>query len=170
MPSSQHAAAPSGNTHNQSSSAGPVTVSTNGQLSNDDGSTRDFGKVQIMGFRPGRPAPGSVCDFPFALVVVEVPPSWTGDMHNLMGQPLVKGVPVVVVGEAVNAKPVVSGLCDIVQEEITVMNLLLYNTSRKIGSYSMAENQMCILSRDVVPGPKLPRHLSYVEATWFGTF
>ena len=50
----------------------------------------------------------------------------------------------VVVGEAVNVKPVVSGLCNIVQEEITVINLLLYKTSRKIGSCGMAENMMCI--------------------------
>ena len=133
-----------------------ITVSTNGQLSSEDGSTRDYGKVEIMGLRPGMPVPGSICDIPCALVVVEVPSAWTGDMHNLIGQQLVKGVPVVVVGEAVNVKPVVSGLCDIVQGEITVINLLLYNTSRKIGNYSMAENLMCILSCNFVPAKCAP--------------
>ena len=71
--------------------------------------------------------------------------------------------------EAANVKHLVSGLCDIVQEEITVVTLLSYNTCRKIGSYSMAENMMCILRQDVVPSPNFPGYLSYVEATWCGT-
>ena len=101
-----------------------------------------------MGLRPGMPVPGSICDVPFAMVVVEVPSPWTGDMHNLIGQELVKRVPVSVGGEAVNVKHVVSGLRDIVQEEIAVIDLLLYNTRSKIGNYSMAKNLMCILSHD----------------------
>ena len=149
--------------------AGLVIVSTIGQLSSDYGSAGDFGKVQIMGLRAGMPNPGPVCDIPFALVVVEVPPSWTCDMHNLIEQQLVKGVPVVVVGEAVDVKPVVRGLRNIVQEESTVINLLLYNTSCKIRRYIMAEKMMCILSHDAILGPKLHWYLSYVEATWFGT-
>ena len=139
-------------------------MSTNGQLSSEDGSTRDYGKVEIMGLRQGMPVPVSICDVPFAMVVVEVPSAWTGDMHHLIGQHVVKGAPVVVVGEVVNVKLVVSGLCDIVQEEIAVIILLLYNTSRKIGNYSMAENLMYILSRDLVPGPKFPRYFGYINA------
>ena len=58
-----------------------------------------------------------------------------------------------VMGEAVNVKPMVSGLRDFVEEDIAVINLLLYNKSRKIGSYNMAKNLMCLLSRDAMPGP-----------------
>ena len=75
----------------------------------------------------------------------------------------------VVVGGAMNVKHAVSGCGGIVQEDITVINLLLYSISRKIGSYSMAETMMCILSCDAVPSPKFPRHLSYVVAPWSGT-
>ena len=69
--------------------AGLVTVNTNGQLSSGDGSTRDFGNVQIMGLRSGTPVLWFVCDIPYSVVVVEVSPSWTGDMHNLIGQQMV---------------------------------------------------------------------------------
>ena len=52
----------------------------------------------------------------------------------------------------------VSGLRDIVHEEMNVVNLLLYDTSRKIGNYSMAVSMTCILTHDAVPGPKFPRY------------
>ena len=94
--------------------------------------------------------------------------AWIGDMHNLIGQQLVKVVPVLV-GGAVNIKPVVSDSHDFVQEEITIINLLLYTTSGKIGSYSMPAKMKCILSRDVVLGAKVPNFSICVEATWFGT-
>ena len=58
--------------------------------------------MQIMGLKPGMPFPGFACDIPFAPVVVEIPPSRYSDMHSLIVQQVAKGVPVVVVGEAVN--------------------------------------------------------------------
>ena len=156
-------------TINCDSSNGLVTLGTNGQLSSHDGSTKDFGKEQIMNLRPGMPSPGSVRDIPFALVAVEVLSSWTGNMHNLIGQPLGKGVLVVVLGEAVNVKSLVDGMHVMVQDEVTIVNILLYNASRKVASYRAAENVLCISSGDGVPGRKFPRYLRYVEATWAGS-
>ena len=72
-----------------------------------------------MGLRPRVPVPWYVSDIPFVLAVVEVPPAWKWDMHNLIGQLLVKEVSVVVVG--VNVKPVVASFRDLVQEEIVVL-------------------------------------------------
>ena len=155
-------------TVNVDASASLVTVSTTGRVSTEDGSTREFDKVQILGLRPGVLVPGSIADIPFALALVEVPPAWTGDMQNSIGQLLVKGLPVIVVGDAVNAKPVVISFCDLVQEEITVINLPLFNTRRKIGSFRMAENQLCVLARELPSAVKFPRYLSFVEGSWPG--
>ena len=124
--------------------------------------------MQIIGLRPGVPGPGTIANIPFALAVVEVPLAWTGDMHNLIGQLLVKGVLVIVVGDTVNVKPVVTSFRDLVHEEITVVNLLLFNTSRKIGSYRMPENQLCVLAHEIPSGVKFPRYLSFVEGSWPG--
>ena len=76
-------------TVNVDASAGVATVSTTGQVSTEDGSTREFGKVQILGLRLGVRVRGSIADIPFALGLVEVPPTWTRNMDNLIGQLLV---------------------------------------------------------------------------------
>ena len=92
---------------------GLVTMSTTGQVSTENGYILEFGKVEIMRLRPRVLDPGSASDIPFALALVEVPPAWTGEMHNLIGQSLVKGVLVIVVGDALNIKPVVASFRDL---------------------------------------------------------
>ena len=113
-------------------------------------------------------APGNIFDIPFALAIVEVPPAWTGHMHKLIGQSLMKRVLVIVVGDAVNVKLVVASFRHLVREEIAVITLVLFNISRKMGSYRMAENMLCVLSCDVPSGVKLPKYLSFVEGSWSG--
>ena len=115
-----------------------VHLGTNGQPSGKDGSTGDYGNVKVMGFSPQTPLPGSICDIAFGKVVPEVHAACTGDMHNFIRQQVVKRVPVVVVGQALNVKPVVSSVRNILQEEIIVINPLLYDTSCKRGIYIRA--------------------------------
>ena len=60
--------------------------------------------VGIMDLRHGVAVPGCRFVMPFAFALVELPLAWIVDMHNLIGQLLEKGVPVIVVSDTVTLK------------------------------------------------------------------
>ena len=120
------------------------SVRTKGQVSTKGGTTRELGKVQIMGWRPGVPVLGSLVDIPFVFALLEVPPSMNRGYAQFDWPMAGERGPCDCCWRDNQCKAGSTSFRELVQEEIAVINLHLFNTSRRLGSYTMAENHVCV--------------------------
>ena len=104
------------------------------------------GRVELLPLWAGCLVLSSISALPFVCILIEVSRMCTPAVHNIVGQFVLNGISVVVIGETADVRACVSNLKLACTEEFFQADVYVYNLSKPSALYSMGQTALAVCS------------------------